>query len=483
EGKITFANKSSSTITGYSHDELISMDVSNLLSSSEKQELQQRINKREMDDDSLFTYQVEIINKDQEPVPLEISSVPIVKNTNKEFLVIGRDISQRRKYEEQLIEAKEKAEENDRLKSTFLANMSHEIRTPLNAILGFSMLMQEDTDDENLKQKYLNIIHDNGEHLLNIMNNILEFSRIEAGQAKLNIWQVQVPAILTEAFESNRDQLERKNLQFRLDISLSNQHNIIMSDSTRIRQVLDNLISNAVKFTDKGEIKISCESISEDEIQIGVTDTGRGIKPEDREIIFERFRQGSIAKGEIHSGTGLGLSISRSLVKMLGGRIWLNSEINKGTEVFFTIKTNLTNNVSSKKPITMKTPSDNNPVKKEGKTILIVEDEDSNYMFLETILQKENHNVFRASDGIQAMEIFHARQNEIDMILMDIKIPRINGLTVTRKVKEIKPGIPVIAQTAYAMPGDKEKALEAGCDDYVSKPLSREEVLQKINQF
>ncbi len=483
DGKITFANNSSSVITGYSHEEIMGMDVRRLLSSSGEEELQQRINQRKTGDDSLFTYKVEIFNKNSEVVPLEISSVPIIKNGNKEFLIIGRDISQRIQYEKQLIEAKEKAEENDKLKSTFLANMSHEIRTPLNAILGFSLLMQDDKDDEHLREKYLNIIHENGEHLLNIMNDILEFSRLEAGQARLNIRQVQIPAILTEVFENNRNRLEKSAIKFELDVSLSEQHNIIISDATRIRQVLDNLISNAIKFTEKGKIKISCETISANKIQMSVSDTGRGIKPKDQKVIFERFRQGSLEKGEIHSGTGLGLSISRSLVEMLGGTIWLNSEVNKGTEVFFTIKTDLSNNVSTKKPLIMKPTSNENPDGKSGKNILVVEDEESNYLFLEAILQREKHQVTRASDGLEAMEIFTNQQAEFDLILMDIKIPKMDGLTVTRRVKEIRPEIPVIAQTAYAMPGDKEEAMDAGCDDYVSKPLSREEVLQKINRF
>lgn len=482
QGFITFANKSARELLGVSQNELGSLSVNDLVPVRYQDELKKRRQKRLQDDTSVLTYTVEVKDIHGKILPLEVSSVPFIRDKQFDYLIVGRDVSSRIKYERELIRAKEKAEENDKLKSAFLANMSHEIRTPLNSILGFSELLQNAGYPIEKREKYLKTINQNGKHLMQIINDLMEVSLIEAGQAFLKPRQIDVRELVGQIAADAKERLINKEVKINVEDKIPIEKRIVNTDDTKIKQVLDNLINNSIKFTKQGDINISSEYSDNNHLYFTVSDTGIGIRKQDQEYVFERFRQGTAPEDELHSGTGLGLSIAQSLVELMGGTIWLESEEGKGTTVSFTVKVNNdTMNVEQDKHEPMSTVSNSGHAR--SKNILIVEDEDSNYLFLEAVLKKENHRVSRAADGKTALEIFESTHDEIDLVLMDIKIPKLDGLEVTRRMKEISSRVPIIAQTAYAMAGDKEKALDAGCDDYVAKPLSRGEVIRKVNQF
>lgn len=483
DGNIKYVNKRTSKYLGYTKEQLINMNIKHLVVSENISELKERFKKRKRGDQNMLTYELEVISKNKKRVPFEVTSVPITSNGETHILVTGRDISERQEYEKQLIEAKEKAEENDRLKSAFLANLSHEIRTPLNSIMGFSTVLQRKDFPVDDMNKYLKMIHVNGQQLLHIINDLVEFSMLESDNINIQLRELNVQQFMDDLITKSRKKISGNHLIVDSVQDINSQHEVILADTSRLQQILDNLINNSIKYTTEGQITISCTSTAEDELTFCVSDTGRGIHPDEQEMVFERFRQGSVPYGGIQSGTGLGLSIARSMVHMLGGKIWLKSALNKGTNVYFTIP------AEKKEENEPKTAKQNNTATAKQdqpsfqKQILIVEDEDSNYLFLEAVLKREDHIIHRATDGAEALEIFGRLKDDIDLIFMDLKLPRMNGLEVTRKIKAMKPDVPVIAQTAYAMSGDKAKALDAGCDDYIAKPISREELIRKIKEF
>ena len=382
---------------------------------------------------------------------------------------------------EKLQMAKEKAEESDRLKSAFLANMSHELRTPMNGIIGFSKLIIDSNDlSPETQKKYLNIIHKSGYILLNLVNDIIDLAKIEAMQLKLNFTEFKLNELIDELlsfFNSEKDNLEKKELKIIAEKECHFKEVVIYSDSNRIRQVLYNLLNNALKFTEKGFIRFGY-SIEKEEILFFVKDTGIGLTDEDKRIIFERFRQVDDKSTRRYGGSGLGLTISKGIVENLGGKIWVETEKEAGSTFYFTVPLNLVNTEQSNKNIKI----DHREFVWLGKTILIVEDSSVSYELLTKFLKEAKVNFLHATNGEQAVDMCKNNDN-IDLVLMDIQLPLMDGLEATCLIKEVKPGLPIIAQTANAMDDDRPNIIAAGCDDYVSKPINRIELLQKINLF
>ncbi len=377
----------------------------------------------------------------------------------------------------QLKIAKEKAEESDRLKSAFLANMSHEIRTPMNGIIGFSMLLADPVLANDVREGYVKIINSSCDQLLHIVNDIIDISKIEAGQVDLSESAFDLKELFEEVFifysaEAQENGVELVIKPFSGDLSVSNT---IISDRTKVRQVLDNLLSNAVKFTHSGRIILRCEVI-DGFLHFEMEDTGIGIQPELQNVIFERFRQVETSFTKKYGGTGLGLSITKAYVEKMGGKIWVNSELGKGSTFFIKLPYKPLNPSEIQvKPIPVSYPF------KRDMTVLIVEDEEINYLFLYEILKNRVKTV-HALNGKMAIE--YVKQHPgIDIVLMDIKLPDISGLELTKIIKSINRNIKVIAQTAYALSGDREKALEAGCSDYITKPVNRENLLNLISVY
>ncbi|MFC2111547.1 hybrid sensor histidine kinase/response regulator, partial [Bacteroidota bacterium] len=394
-----------------------------------------------------------------------------------------RDITERKKIEADLNEAYLKATESERLKSAFLTNMSHEIRTPMNGILGFTNLLKENglTGDE--QKEYINIIQKSGERMLSTINDIMDISKIESGQVNISISEVNVNEQTESLYNFFKYEVERKGMKISLNNSLPTIDCVIKTDIEKFYSILTNLIKNAIKYSHKGSIEFGYDRIETIHeltlLQFYVKDTGIGIPKSRQHAIFERFVQADIEDKAVYEGSGLGLAISKAYVEMLGGDIWVESEDGVGSTFYFTIPYS----IDKKEIIESKTEGEieqKHEIKKLK--ILIAEDEEISYRHLSIILKNIAKEIFHARTGIETIEI--CRNNpDIDLILMDIKMPKLSGYEATRQIRELNKNIIIIAQTAYALEGDREKAIESGCDDYISKPIDKDELMMKIKKL
>ena len=380
----------------------------------------------------------------------------------------GLDKLRTNKLNEELLKAKEKAEESDRLKSAFLANMSHEVRTPLNAILGFSNLLRKQNLSKEKKEEIIKHINDGCNRLLIIISDIIDVSKIDSNQLSITYNECNLNSLINSLQNQFSVSNINKKINIRAKTSLDDKDSNICTDETRLNQILSNLIENALKFTKEGAIEFGYD-IKANIIQFYVKDTGIGIKPEHHKLIFERFRQVDDNYSGSGTGTGLGLSIVKGLLDLFKGEIWVESEINKGTTFYFTIPYSPAEQEANNKIF----ENDFEFEKGDGVTILIVEDELLNFFYLKVLLENYNYNIIHAKNGQEAVEIVNSNSS-IDLVLMDTRMPTMNGLEATEKIRETNKSIPIIAQTAYVMAEDKMKAKKAGCNDYLSKPISVE---------
>lgn len=373
----------------------------------------------------------------------------------------------------------EKSEESNKLKSSFLANMSHEIRTPMNAILGFTELILNEKLNEPKRKQFGDIIDINSKLLLSLINDIIDISKIESGQLKIANENFELKKELEEIFKLFENQAKMKSLDFKLNIDSQLEDQVVFSDPFRIRQIFTNLISNALKFTSAGGIEIGA-LLKYPYIEFYVHDTGEGIADEEKEMIFERFMQSKRQDlQKVQKGTGLGLAISKALTIMLGGEISIDSRLNEGSRFSFTIPHDKLNAISKEK---FEDKLDERDVKIKGRTILIAEDEDSNYIFFEEIFDASENKLIRTFTGNETVLQVKLNSN-IDLILMDIQMPGFDGLKTTKEIRNFNQDVPIIAQTAYAMVGDKESALNAGCTDYIAKPFKKSEIISLVKKY
>jgi len=393
------------------------------------------------------------------------------------ILFVNRDITERKEVENELIKAKDKAEESDRLKTSFLHNISHEIRTPMNAIVGFSEFLKEPNIKTEKASQFADIIIQSSNQLLSIITDIISIATIEAGQDKVVENEIELNATLKHLHAQFLMNATKQNLVLNLAPFPKEKENWILTDETKLLQVLTNLIVNALKFTKEGSVSIGY-LVKEHELLFSVEDTGIGIPAEMHEEIFKRFRQVESTIARQFGGSGLGLSISKSYIEMLGGRIWLDSEPGKGSKFYFTIPYKKIHKVALiGNKFSINAVFETN----EPKTLLIVEDEESNFSLLEAFLYDLNMNIIKANNGLEAVEISKS-DRKIDLVLMDIKMPVMDGFEATRQIKILRPELKVIAQTAYSEEVDKDKALSAGCIDFICKPIKREHLLAKIKE-
>lgn len=403
---------------------------------------------------------------------------------NKPIRMIGtlRNIEEQKKAQENLKYAKEKAEEGDRLKTEFINNMSHEIRTPMNGILGFSKLLEHTDLSEAKRKHYINIIQNSGSQLMHVIDDILEISKLGTKQVKVFEKEVCLNDLLLEHFSLFSIKAKENKTPLYLIKGLSDKDSLIFTDETKLNKILSNLLENALKFTSEGFVEFGYHLISESsEVELYVKDTGRGIKQEKQKAIFERFSQEERSLERNVGGLGLGLSIAKENAELLGGKITLKSEKEKGATFFVTIpyqpvKSKAEDNKTKNGIVNEKTEEDEY-------TILIVEDEEVNYLYLDTLLEnaKLNLKTLHAKHGQEAVEI--CKENaEIDFVLMDMKMPVMNGFEATKLIKKIRPDLPIVAQTAYSTTEEKAQALTAGCDDFISKPISEETLNELINK-
>jgi PAS domain S-box-containing protein len=390
-----------------------------------------------------------------------------------------RDTNQRLEEQKQeLEEAKEKAEESDRLKSAFLANMSHEIRTPMNGIMGFSQVLLESDFSEKKRNKFLKIIHSRSRHLLQIINDIVDISKIEANQFDIHTEEFCLNDMLHELYETYQtDKISygKEHLDIQLEKGLNKRKSYINSDVKRLRQILTNLIGNALKFTEKGKIKFGYTLHNEQTLLFYVSDTGIGISQKNQGYIFERFRQLDDSSNRLNEGTGLGLTISKNLSELLGGSMWMESTEGKGSTFYFTIPYN------KQKSEKMEDKSrDQKGYKWKGKKILVIEDDPTSQEFIKEVLRPTEAELIFSETGEIGLQKYE--EQDIDLILMDIRLPGKNGIEITRKIRQKDGDIRIIAQTAYAMSEDRKKCMDAGANDYISKPIDPDDLMTKMNQ-
>lgn len=409
----------------------------------------------------------------------DMASLSALRKSSEEFRRIALLFDDYMMQKEELVRAREKAEESDRLKSAFLANISHEIRTPMNGILGFTELLRDPGLDQESRAEYLGIVERSGKQLLNLINDIIDISKIEAGLMHIRPEDCSLNKVLRDVgmmFNSN-EKIRNNTLELRLKLQFSDEASWVRIDEQRLAQILINLVGNAMKFTHSGFVEFGYKLSNDNRLLIFCKDTGIGIAPEKQQVIFDRFFQVSDTTNRQYEGTGLGLAISKSLAELMDGSIWVESEPGKGSAFFISLPFIPVEKGFSRiygDDFATDVPS------LETKTILVAEDVAVNFQFLKATLDKTNATVVWAKNGKEAVEMALAIPHP-DLILMDLKMPLMNGYEATRLIKAQLPNIPIVAQTAYSLDGDRQKSIEAGCDEHIAKPIQTQELYKILS--
>ena len=477
-GKITYVSVSYCKQLGYTEQEELlntTKEIYNLIHPDERDELFSKIYKEIEEQKTDLIYNFRAKHKNGHYIWREDHAKYNYDKQGKLLFstVICRDITERKTYENELIASKVKAEESDHLKSAFLRNISHEIRTPMNAICGFSdMLLKPNLSYEKQKQ-FTDIVHKSVNQLLSVIENTITISHIETNQLKINTIEFNPNKLILELFdeyELHKTKIEKTHIE--LQHKIDNQTSIVLiNDYSRLKQIFKILIDNSFKFTEQGKIEFGY-SITDNQINFYVIDTGLGIPKDKQEIIFKSFAQADDTIRTLFGGVGLGLSIAVGLIKLIGGQLTINSEENKGTEISFSlpienIESSINQNIE--------------PNKKglENSIILVAEDEDFNFDYIEELLSETNIKIVRAINGQKAVEI--CKSQNVDIILMDIKMPIMNGFEATNEIRKFSKTVPIIAQTAYSY--KREDCINSGFTDYIAKPFNDEQLIKIIKQY
>ncbi len=497
-GRYLFLNKAVTDMVGYTEEEIKQKSIADLVPKNRRNQFH-NLFEEVLNKGKIFV-EIELLNKNGDHISSDFNAVLLpnglvycnckdissnkenefllkqksrqLKEQNKEYQLLNKELVQSNL---QLIVAKEKAEENDSLKTAFLQNMSHEIRTPMNGILGFSELLKSPHLSDKEQQKFILIIEQSGQRMLNIINDIVNISKIETGQIELCMQETDLNELMWHLHTIFKPESESRGLQLNCKPGLPDQFCLIETDKTKLAQVLSNLIKNAIKFTPNGSIDFGYQ-LKKNVLEFYVSDTGIGVAPEMSEIIFERFRQVDMSLARNFEGAGLGLAISKAFILKLGGKMWVKSELGKGAKFLFIIPYRL---IASR--------HDEIRIKKtvggrlQNVNILIAEDDVNSMLVLRKMLEIEKANLFFARNGQEAVNMVMTTP-ELQIVLMDLKMPVMDGFEAIRIIKQMKPEIPIIAQSAYVFSNDQDQARKSGCNDYIGKPIQMESMIELINK-
>ncbi|HNY14470.1 MAG TPA: PAS domain S-box protein [Bacteroidales bacterium] len=476
DGIIEYVNPRFCDLTGYSHNELMGETPRILKSGHQSAKFYKELWETIL---SGSNWVGEFQNKKKNGDLYWESAIiaPLVSSNGRisHFIAIKEDITEKKILYENLVQAKEKAEESDRLKTAFLHNISHEIRTPLNAIIGFSGFLDQPDLSEKDRKQFIDIIFQSNNQLLTIINDILNISQIETSQVVIRDSWTDLKKLTESLYRRYKPDAVKAGIEF--SVAADNEkESRIYTDESKLLQVLTNLLGNAFKFTHEGFVQFGY-NIREEVVEFFVEDSGIGIPESEQKKIFDRFYQVDKKVSRLYSGTGLGLSISDAYVKLLGGSFTVRSSPGTGSRFSFAIPIDKGGQPQSRQVIPHLLRSDSTV-----KTILVAEDEESNFALVNAILKPHGYTLLRAKNGREAVDMCKTK-DEIDLVLLDIKMPVMDGFEAAREILKQKPGLPIIAQTAYAHPSDRSRAIESGCIDYLAKPFDRRQLMDMISKY
>ena len=473
--KFMMCNAACSKMLGYTGEEFLNLDIATIHPSEELPSILEQFEKILRGEEGVRS-DIKFKCKDGTVFTADLSSTLVTIAKKILVLIVFRDITERLLIETELRSAKEKAEESDKLKTAFLANMSHEIRTPMNGILGFTQILRQTGTDDKKHERYLDVINNCCDRLLSVVNDIIDISKIESGIIDLQVRDINIIDLLGELNNFYSESCREKNLSLSFKNQLSDMSVFCRTDDTKLHQILSNLINNAIKFTNEGGITVTC--VKKDKmLEFSVNDTGIGIDRKNQSIVFERFRQADENYTRKYGGTGLGLAIAQAYVEKLGGNIWLESVNKKGTTFYF----NIPFIPVSSQELSKNEEENTKDIDWSGKKILIAEDEPSNYQYIAEVLESTKITIYHAKNGEETISFFE--KDHPDLILMDIRMPKIDGYLAAKKIRQKNKKIPIIALSAYAMDIDKEKTLKAGFNDHISKPVTVATLLSSLKQY
>ena len=475
DGKILNTNSSFEKLFGFNKSEIIGENLDHLVVPEELMESALSFYKGTIRGQAMSEVSIRK-KKDGSIIYVSIVAVPIKsKGENMGFYAMYTDVTKQKMAEEALIKSRDKAEESDRLKTAFLHNISHEIRTPMNAIVGFSALLCEPDLSLETRQSFIETIVQSSNNLLAIITDIVDISNIDAKLVKISESDVDLNKVVTTVADIFRLRIKETLRPLNLKTMLPLEGVKTLTDTSKFYQVLSNLVNNALKFTQSGEIEIGYTK-GKQNVEFYVSDTGIGISEENFNKIFDRFYQVEYTETRQYEGTGLGLSISKAYVELLGGKIWVNSELGKGTVFHFTLPLK---DHEVNQSINLPKPNQSKVIGR-GKRILVAEDIESNFKLLRYYLSTIDVETIRVENGKEAVD--YCRLNpDIDLILMDIKMPVMDGYEAVKLIREINNNVPIILQTAYA--DDRIRSVESGCNGFLSKPFNKEQLISLIKEY
>jgi PAS domain S-box-containing protein len=475
ERGFSYVNPTATKITGYTPEEHYDdPDIGMKLVHPEDREILEKVFKGECDDGK--SQVIRMLAKNGDVVWIEQKNVVVHDDSGRLVSIegIARDITERIRSREKLQKALEKAKKSDLLKTAFLNNLSHEIRTPLNAIVGFAAFFGEPDMSPEQQSYFAGVIQQSSDQLLGIIEDIINVSTIQTGQLEVHLSETDVNEMIEKCCERFLSKAGMKRIKMVCRPGLKSEDAKVLADEGKLRHILNHVVDNALKFTDQGTVKVE-SSIVEGKARFSVSDTGIGIEPSESELVFDHFYQSETELSKKRGGLGLGLSVSRSFVEAMGGKIWFESNGDTGTVVHFEVPW---------KPVSGKVEGEQTKEQnvRKGLKMLVAEDEESNLFLLREFLGNMNLEILHAWNGKQAVEL--VRENhDIGLVLMDIKMPIMGGYEATGLIKDIRPDLPVVAITAHALSGDREKALNAGCDEYISKPVSVKTLREMVIRY